>query len=135
MVCYRLCLALWPSPKYYVWVRSSVVREYPAAAGSIIALGKGVVSLPIPLDLKNRPTASFDVQFIRCVTTVVPVVNDLIVVVLERPTLARSSGVRKGCCGLRSVPWCMGADRMSGAWWRAAGKAPCGGVGYRCAAF
>ena len=93
MVCYRLCLALWPSPKCYVWVWGSLVREYPTASGSIISLGKGVVSLPLPLDLKNRPTASFDVLFIQCATTVVPVVNELIIIVLDRPTLARSSGI------------------------------------------
>jgi hypothetical protein len=93
LVCYRLCLALRPSPKYYVWVRGSLVREYPAAAGSIISLGKGVVSFPIPLDLKNCPTASFDVLFIQSATTVVPVVDELIIIVLNRPKLARPLGV------------------------------------------
>ena len=94
MICSLLSLALWPCPKCYVWVRGSLVIECPAtASGSILSLEEGGVRLSIPLDLKNCSAAGFVVLFVRCATTVVPVVQEVIVIVVERPTLPSSSVV------------------------------------------
>ena len=56
-------------------------------------LEEGGVRLSIPLDLKNCSAAGFVVLFVRCATMVVPVIQEVIVIVVERPTLPSSSVV------------------------------------------
>jgi hypothetical protein len=42
----------------------------PPPPGPFSRWGKGLVSLSIPLDLKNRPSASFEALSVRCTATV-----------------------------------------------------------------